>query len=94
MSIVYLLHFDRAYRHARHYTGVAADLDARLAAHRGARSARLIEVITAAGIGFKVARLWPGEGRDKERRLKRSGGASATAPCARQEVPRDRQAHP
>lgn len=83
MSTVYLLHFDRPYRHARHCTGMAADLDVRLAAHRAGRGARLIEVVTAAGIGFQVARLWPGEGRAKERRLKRSGGASRYCPMCK-----------
>jgi hypothetical protein len=33
---VYLLHFDRPYRHARHYLGWAEDLDNRLAEHAAA----------------------------------------------------------
>jgi hypothetical protein len=44
---VYLLHFDRPYRHARHYLGWTADetVDARLARHRAGGGARLIAVI-------------------------------------------------
>jgi predicted GIY-YIG superfamily endonuclease len=83
VSTVYLLHFDRPYRHARHYTGMTDDLDTRLAAHRAGRGARLVEVITAAGIGFELARVWPGEGRAKERRLKVSGAASRYCPVCK-----------
>ncbi len=76
---VYLLHFDRPYRHARHYCGWTSDLPARLAAHRDGRGARLVEVITSAGIGFTVARTWAGN-RHRERALKRQGGLSRCCP--------------
>jgi site-specific DNA-cytosine methylase len=33
IGTVYLLHFDRPYKHARHYLGWAESLDARLAVH-------------------------------------------------------------
>jgi predicted GIY-YIG superfamily endonuclease len=66
---VYLIHFGVAYKHARHYIGWTADLDARLAAHRGGRGARLMEVITAAGITWQLVRTWPG-GRGRERAIK------------------------
>lgn len=64
---VYLLHFDRPYKHAQHYLGWAADLDTRLAAHRAGNGARLITVIAAAGISWQLARTWPGatEGHEK-----------------------------
>ncbi len=38
----------------------AEDLPARLEAHGAGRGARLMEVIKAAGIGFTLARTWPG----------------------------------
>lgn len=76
---VYLLHFDRPYRHARHYCGWTADLAARLAAHQAGRGARLLEVVTAAGIGYRLARTWPGD-RGRERRIKRQGGLSRCCP--------------
>jgi predicted GIY-YIG superfamily endonuclease len=66
---VYLIHFDTPYRHARHYTGWTTNLDARLQAHRDGRGARLMEVITTAGITWQLARTWPG-GRDRERAIK------------------------
>jgi hypothetical protein len=80
-GVVYLLHFDRPYKHARHYLGWAAagHLDSRIAAHRGGQGARLMAVIKAAGIGFRVARTWPGS-RARERQIKRQGGASRCCP--------------
>ncbi|WP_327591350.1 hypothetical protein OHA25_60470 (plasmid) [Nonomuraea sp. NBC_00507] len=77
--VVYLLHFDQAYRHAGHYTGWTSDLRARLADHAAGRGSRLLAVVRAAGIGWRLARTWPG-GRDRERALKRQGGASRRCP--------------
>ena len=37
-GIVYLLHFDRSYRHARHYIGFTQNLKQRLAEHRAGRA--------------------------------------------------------
>jgi predicted GIY-YIG superfamily endonuclease len=94
-GVVYLLHFDQPYRHAAHYTGWTTHLDTRLAQHATGRGARLLAVITQAGIGFTLARTWPGP-RSRERALKRQGGASRrcplcgiTARTTRDEVPSD-----
>jgi hypothetical protein len=78
---VYLLHFTQPYKHARHYLGWAAagHLDSRIEAHRSGQGARLMAVIEAAGIGFELARTWPG-GRARERQIKRQGGASRCCP--------------
>ncbi|MFB7722301.1 hypothetical protein [Nocardia sp. NPDC056100] len=76
---VYLLHFDRPYRHARHYTGWTSDLDNRLAEHRAGRGARLLEVLRDNGISWQLARTWEGT-RARERQLKREGGASRRCP--------------
>ena len=81
-GVVYLLHFDRPYRHAGHYTGWTTSLLDRLEAHADGRGARLMAVITAAGIGFTLARTWPGT-RTRERALKRQGGASRRCPICR-----------
>jgi hypothetical protein len=79
---VYLLHFSQPYRHARHYLGSAADLEARIARHRAGAGARLIEVITIAGIGFVVARTWPG-GKQEERRLKSQKNGARLCPICK-----------
>jgi len=69
MSVVYLIHFDRPYKHARHYLGSAKDLDARVEHHRRGTGAHLLRVVNQAGIGWRVVRTWPG-GRELEHRFK------------------------
>jgi hypothetical protein len=85
---VYLLHFDRPYGPgggpngrgtAKHYIGWASDLDTRLAEHKAGHGARLLAVVHAAGIGWTLARTWPGS-RIRERQIKRQGGASRCCP--------------
>jgi predicted GIY-YIG superfamily endonuclease len=72
MSWVYLVHFDRPYKHARHYLGFTSrTLGARLAEHEDGKGARLMQVIREAGIGFVLARVWRRATRTDERRLKR-----------------------
>ncbi|MBI3653680.1 MAG: endonuclease [Acidobacteria bacterium] len=66
---IYLLHFSQAFKHARHYVGFTTDLQSRLDAHSNGTGARLLEVITQAGLSFKLARIWHGT-RQTERRLK------------------------
>ncbi len=80
-TVIYLLHFDRPYRHARHYLGTTDDghLAERLALHAAGRGARLTQVVRDAGIGWQLARTWPG-GRSRERQLKAQGGASRRCP--------------
>jgi predicted GIY-YIG superfamily endonuclease len=78
-GVVYLLHFDRPYRHAAHYTGWTTNLLDRLDEHETGRGARLLAVIRYAGIGFTLARTWQGT-RTRERALKRQGGASRRCP--------------
>ena len=78
---IYLLHFDQPYQHARHYTGwtQTGNLAARLSQHTKGHGARLIAVITQAGIGFVLARTIPGD-RHKERAIKNAGGAVRYCP--------------
>lgn len=86
LGSVYLIHFDRPYKHARHYLGWALDIDARLAAHRGGSGARLMSVVKAEGIGWVLARTWHGVDRNFERRLKNRGGASRICPVCREQT--------
>ena len=70
MGLIYLLHFERSYHHARHYLGYTDDLEARLAAHRAGRGSPLVAAAVRDGIEFELAATWPG-GRTEERRLHR-----------------------
>jgi predicted GIY-YIG superfamily endonuclease len=82
MDTVYLLHFERPYKHARHYLGSTNRLTARLAEHQEGRGARLLEVVHAAGIPWVLARTWEG-GRERERQLKKQAGASRFCPLCK-----------
>jgi predicted GIY-YIG superfamily endonuclease len=70
---IYLLHFSQPCYHARHYTGWTPNLAERLAAHSHGNGARLIEVISRAGISFILARTTTGT-RARERAIKNAGG--------------------
>jgi hypothetical protein len=84
---VYLLHFDRPFAHARHYLGWASpgNLHLRLAHHGSESGANLMWHVAKAGIGWDLARTWPGD-RYLERRLKRRGGAARICPLCRPEL--------
>jgi uncharacterized protein YdaT len=97
---VYLLHFDQRYEHAGHYTGFAESSGAeasgllkRLGEHQAGRGARLVEVITRAGITFRLARTWPGVTRARERQLKQQGGASRRCPICLEQPAAPGQRH-
>ncbi len=77
--VIYLLHFDRPFGHARHYMGSAAQLEARLADPHNGAGARLMFWVTNAGIGWRLARTWSGGGH-RERQLKAQGGHSRRCP--------------
>ena len=69
-GIVYLLHFDRSYRHAGHYIGFTQNLEQRLDEHRAGRGSPLIAAAIADGIAFELTAIWEGD-RHAERRLHR-----------------------
>jgi predicted GIY-YIG superfamily endonuclease len=79
-GIVYLIHFDRPYKHARHYLGWTQQLDERLELHRTGRGARLMAVVTAEGITWQLARTWQPAFRRRERQIKTQGGLSRCCP--------------
>ena len=80
LGVIYLLHFDQPYKHARHYTGWTEDLLDRLDRHASGHGARLVEVIWQAGIGFTLVRICEGT-RRTERAIKHAGGAARYCPA-------------
>lgn len=66
---IYLLHFDKPLKHARHYIGWTGNLDERLMDHAEGRGSALMAAVSGAGIAFSVAKTWKGD-RHFERRLK------------------------
>lgn len=87
--MVYLLHFDPPYRHARHYIGYTQQLESRLERHEMGRGSPLVQAALAAGCTVTVARTWGAEGvedvhdRSFERKLKRQKNAARLCPMCR-----------
>ena len=90
----YLLHFnqrignpDNPKAQAQHYIGWTSDLAARVASHTAQTRplpgcgtvARIVAHVQRQGIGFRVARTWPGD-RTLERQLKRRRNAPRLCP--------------
>lgn len=79
---VYLLHFEQPFGHARHYLGYAGpgNLTARLLHHQAGSGANLMRHVGKAGIGWMLARTWPGD-RTTERRMKVRGHTRRCPAC-------------
>lgn len=82
--MVYLIHFEKPYKHARHYIGYTRSLNQRIDRHRSGDGSPLLRAASAAGIEWSVVRTWKG-GRDLERKLKNRKKASEICPCCRKE---------
>jgi predicted GIY-YIG superfamily endonuclease len=80
VSVVYLLHLERPYKHAAHYVGFAKRLDERLAHHANGTGARFLQVVRAAGIGWIQACVWPNADRAFERKLKNTHNVARYCP--------------
>jgi predicted GIY-YIG superfamily endonuclease len=78
---VYLIHFEKPYKHAKHYLGWTTDLDKRIALHRRGQGSVLLSVVNGAGIGWDVVRTWEGADRNFERRVKNRGGLARECPA-------------
>ena len=81
--MVYLLCFDKKFKHAKHYIGFAENqrtFEARMKHHAKGQGSRLMAAVAKAGIGFCVSRTWPDGDRNFERKLKNRKEASALCP--------------
>lgn len=71
---VYVLHFDKPYKHAKHYTGIAKNLKKRIKKHRDGHGARLTQVLKQNNIGFRCSQIAEystfSEAHAEEKRLK------------------------
>lgn len=91
-GVIYVLHFDRPYEHARHYVGFCEsyeNLDSRFDYHANGNGSRLMAAVSDAGIGFTLVRLWRGT-RNDERAIKNGSHTRKYCPeCSEQ--PRKRR---
>lgn len=83
LGTLYVLHFEPAYKHARHYLGwTEGDVHARLADHLSGRGANLVRVAINAGCAVTLICTFPGTRYD-ERRLKNRGGSARVCTACR-----------
>lgn len=83
---VYLIHFEKPFRHARHYIGFvehARNLNRRLEHHRAGRGSRLLRAVAQAGISFEIVRIWAEGDRSFERKLKNRKEAPTFCPVCK-----------
>jgi predicted GIY-YIG superfamily endonuclease len=86
---VYLLHFERPYYGLmQHYVGFAYDLDQRLRAHREGTACSTTRHAFEQGIGFELARTWPGTAK-LERQIKSRGPSNYCPLCPRRRLGRE-----
>ena len=80
--MIYLIHFDKKFKHALHYLGFCEEggLPRRIARHKAGRGAKLLKAVTAAGIAWEVVRVWSNGTRDEERKLKNRKKSSELCP--------------
>jgi len=81
--MVYLIHFDKPYKHAQHYIGFTNNLDARVDRHKKKNGSKLLKAVENAGIGFKVVKTWEG-GQKFRTAIKKQKNASRFCPICRQ----------
>lgn len=75
IGYVYLYHFDRRYpngKRPQHYLGFAKNVELRELRHLAGNGARLMQVVSEAGISWTLVKVWVGD-RYFERKLKREG---------------------
>ena len=95
MRLVYLLHFDQPYHHARHYIGFTDwGIVSRLRYHLSGQGSRLMKAVTDAGINVRVARRWWGADRYFERQLKRYSKTRLLCPACSGRRARKRMRYP
>lgn len=86
MPDLFLLHFEPAYHHARHYLGYSKGLGrGRHYAEQIARNVKigpheLVMAVQAAGCEISVADVWVGASRPEQRRMRSNGSLSRFCP--------------
>lgn len=76
---LYVIHFDKKYKHAGHYTGIAINPEQRFVEHCKGTGARLTEVVSGQQINMRLSILKRFRGFSKahleEKRLKKWNNA-------------------
>lgn len=80
LRILYVIHFEYPYKHARHYLGSTYNLDARVARHEAGNGARLMQVVKENNIPYRVHVIGVGD-KYEEHRLKSHSSSRYCPEC-------------
>lgn len=69
-GFIYLIHFEKPFKRAKHYMGWTDNIPKRLARHKAGHGSRLLRAVNMAGIDYHIVRIWEGD-RNFERKLKK-----------------------
>ncbi len=84
MGYVYLIHFEQPFHHAQHYIGwTESDVEERFKRHFQSGGSKLLRAVKAAGIEFRIVRVWENVDRNFERQLKNRKKAKDLCPCCK-----------
>lgn len=78
--MIYLIHFDKPLKHAKHYIGFAEDdIEKRIKEHKSGQGAKILRALKQNGIDFNVVLSIKGD-RNFERRMKNRKKADGFCP--------------
>jgi predicted GIY-YIG superfamily endonuclease len=86
--MVYLIHFDKPFKYAKHYIGYCNDrgLKKRIDRHKSGDGAKLLRAVIQAGIDFNVVRTWDKADRAFERKLHKRKNTKRLCPVCQGET--------
>lgn len=86
--MVYILHFNRPYFHARHYVGYTEDTDRRFKEHFNCHQSGspLIQAALEAGITITVSKIYFDGDRNLERKIKKSHHTERYCPLCKSQA--------
>jgi predicted GIY-YIG superfamily endonuclease len=81
IGTVYLIHFDKPYKHCRHYIGwTNLPEGERFNRHKNGNGSKLLRAVNKAGIEYKIVRTWENVSFEFEQKLKKRKNASQLCP--------------
>lgn len=78
--MIYILHFDKPYYHAKHYIGFSDDPSLRFKRHLSRTEQPLLKAVVNAGIGITMKIIDPKGDRNRERQLKKQKNSKRFCP--------------
>ncbi len=90
--MLYLIHFEQPYKHAKHYLGYVKEpwlLERRMKRHGTCEGSALMRAVRKAGIKWRLVAVWPEGNQTRERQLKNRKETPKFCPCCGGKLPHD-----